>query len=206
MHPINKKSFGPGVGKLSIDFHNGTAVVTGYIVKQSGTKRFVATVDGTTTYVVTLAPTLDIATALTAGYATIKVTPASGPVEHVGSIQATKVVTLEGNTYRWTLGAAAAPDLVALATVAPVVALAITGTPAAGKVGTAYTFTPVVTGGTGTKTFTMTGTLPAGLTFDTTSGAVTGTPSAVATNSVSITVTDSSGSATLSNASFAVTA
>jgi hypothetical protein len=205
MHPINKNVFGSGVGKMSIQFHNGTSVVTGYIVKQTGTKRFVATVDGVNTFVVTLAPTLAIAQALTAGYANLLVTPASGPAEHVATIYASTLVTLEGNTYRWTLGAAAAPDLVSVASVAP--PLAISGIPAAGVVGTAYSFTPVVTGGSGTKAFSLIGTVPAGLTFSNTTGALTGTPTAAGTTTLSIAVTDGSGgSATLSNISIVITA
>jgi len=74
----------------------------------------------------------------------------------------------------------------------------ITGTPpTTGQVGTAYSFTPTVAKGSGTKTFTLSsGTLLGGLSFNTTTGAITGTPTVAGTMSgLVITVTDSSGSA-----------
>ncbi len=82
--------------------------------------------------------------------------------------------------------------------------LTITGTPAAAIKDMAYSFTPTVAGGSGTKVFAITGTLPNGLAFSTTTGAITGTPTTVSTATVSITVTDDSGSATLANLSLVV--
>ncbi len=77
--------------------------------------------------------------------------------------------------------------------------LTITGTPQGAFVGSAYSFTPAIAGGNGTtKTIALTGTLPAGLTFNTSTGAIGGTPSAAGTASgLTITVTDGSGSAAL---------
>jgi len=56
--------------------------------------------------------------------------------------------------------------------------LVITGTPETYAIlGTAYSFVPGTTGGRGAKTFTYTGTpLPAGVSFNTSTGAITGTP------------------------------
>lgn len=74
----------------------------------------------------------------------------------------------------------------------------ITGTPpTTGQVGTAYSFTPTVAKGSGTKAFTLSsGTLLGGLSFNTATGAITGTPTVAGTMSgLVITVTDSSGSA-----------
>jgi hypothetical protein len=52
--PLNKRFFGAeGVGptaggnEIKVDFHNGTAVKEGYIVKQKGSKRFVCEEIGT---------------------------------------------------------------------------------------------------------------------------------------------------------------
>jgi hypothetical protein len=74
-------------------------------------------------------------------------------------------------------------------------------------VGQAYNFVPTATGGSGAKTFALTGTLPAGLSFNTTTGAITGTPTTAGTTSgLTITVTDSSGSAKLTNRSILVSA
>lgn len=74
----------------------------------------------------------------------------------------------------------------------------ITGTPpTTGQVGSAYTFTPTVAKGSGTKVFTLSsGTLLGGLSFNTATGAITGTPTVAGTMSgIVITVADSSGSA-----------
>lgn len=104
-------------------------------------------------------------------------------------------------------GTPATADLAAFSIViaAAIVPLAISGTPGAATVGTPYTFTPAVTGGSGTKSFTLAGTLPAGLSFSSSTGAITGTPTTVGTTSgLDITVTDNSGSAVLSGRSISV--
>lgn len=59
----------------------------------------------------------------------------------------------------------------------------------AGVVGTPYSQTLVATGGEGAKTWTKTGTLPTGLTLST-SGVLSGTPSAAGSPSITFTVTD----------------
>ena len=76
----------------------------------------------------------------------------------------------------------------------PPPALAITTTSLAnGVVGTAYSQTVVVTGGTGARTFsTSAGSLPAGLELDESNGVISGTPDGPAgTSNFTITVTDS---------------
>lgn len=77
--------------------------------------------------------------------------------------------------------------------------LAISGSPAAATVGTAYSFTPTISGGTAPYTVAVSG-LPAGLSRSSSStGATTGTPTTVGTASVVYTVTDNAGAtATLS--------
>lgn len=58
--------------------------------------------------------------------------------------------------------------------------VAITGTPAVAKVASPFTFTPAASGGTSPYGFTQqSGTLPAGLSFNPITGAVTGTPTGV---------------------------
>ncbi|WP_081504251.1 Ig domain-containing protein [Sphingomonas sp. PAMC 26621] len=92
----------------------------------------------------------------------------------------------------------------AVTVAAAVPPVTISGTPGSATVGTAYLFTPTTSGGSGTKTFALTGTLPAGLSLNPTTGAINGTPTAAGTSSgLNVTVTDSSGSANLG--SFAVT-
>lgn len=63
--------------------------------------------------------------------------------------------------------------------------MTISGTPASGgTVGSPYTFTPTVTGGFGTKTFSIqTGAVPAGLTLNTSTGQLSGTPTTVGVSS-----------------------
>lgn len=83
--------------------------------------------------------------------------------------------------------------------------LAISGTPGAATNGTAYSFTPTTTGGTPAYSYALTGTLPTGLSFDTTTGAITGTPTVNGTTSgLNITVTDSIGTA-VSLGTFSIT-
>lgn len=72
--------------------------------------------------------------------------------------------------------------------------LTISGTPGSATVGAAYTFTPTSAGGHTPKTYALTGTLPAGLSFNTSTGAITGTPTTSGTASgLDVTVTDADG-------------
>ena len=61
-----------------------------------------------------------------------------------------------------------------------------------GTVGASYSFTPTVANGTAPYSWTAAG-LPAGLTIDSATGVISGTPAAVGTSAVSATVTDSQG-------------
>lgn len=76
----------------------------------------------------------------------------------------------------------------------PILPLTITGTPTPIITqNVAYpTFTPSTSGGSGGNTFSLTGTLPTGLSFSTVTGAISGTPTGSGTSSgLNITVTDS---------------
>lgn len=104
MHPINSNNF--GTNGIAIQFYNGNATITGYIIKQTSTNKFIVT-DGTNVYNVILANNLSNATSLGVdstglNQATIIVAGANGP-EHVYKIYAKKVSTLEGNQYPWSL-------------------------------------------------------------------------------------------------------
>ncbi len=73
-------------------------------------------------------------------------------------------------------------------------ALALAGTPSATSTGGPYSFTPTTSGGVPNYTYALTGTLPTGLSFSTTTGAITGTPTTTQTaTGLNITVTDALG-------------
>jgi hypothetical protein len=67
----------------------------------------------------------------------------------------------------------------------------ISGTPGAATVGTAYSFTPTGTDAEGDSlVWTITGSLPAGLTFNKATGKISGTPTAAGTSAVTISASD----------------
>ena len=69
----------------------------------------------------------------------------------------------------------------------------LSGVPPEGVVGTAYTTTITAAGGTAPLTMKLaSGTLPAGLTFNASTGVISGTPTAAGTSTFSIQLTDSS--------------
>lgn len=85
--------------------------------------------------------------------------------------------------------------------------LTITGAMPQGAVGISYLFVPTVSGGSGTRSFTLAGSLPGGLSFTSSTGAISGTPTTQGTTSgLSITVTDSTGSAVLPAQSLVINA
>lgn len=86
--------------------------------------------------------------------------------------------------------------------------LSISGTPGAATQGAAYSYTPTVSGGTAPYSFARTGTaLPAGLSFSTSTGAITGTPTDAGTVSgIIITVTDALGGTVSQTVSIVVNA
>lgn len=79
--------------------------------------------------------------------------------------------------------------------VTPAAALSISGTPSAtGTAGSSYSFTPTTAGGHAAYSYALTGTLPGGLSFNTSTGAITGTPTTEEVASgLNITVTDADG-------------
>ena len=123
--PLNKRFFGvegtgPTAGGLEIkvNFHNGTAVKEGYIVKQKGSKRFVVEEIGTGgTFTCTLA-TGKLPAALASGEMSISVQGADSETYGVSKISGHKVTlaqpsatgsnALDGTTVEWALTGAAA--------------------------------------------------------------------------------------------------
>jgi hypothetical protein len=139
--------------------------------------------------------------------------PGSTAILYANGTQAATTTADSSGLATWTLGAAPAAGTImtydgtvtgsAGTAVAPVVSIA--GTPSAASVGVAYNFTPTVSGGSGTKSFSRSGALPPGLSFSSPTGAITGTPTTGGTFSgIGITVADSTGSAMLSGLSITV--
>ena len=108
---------------------------------------------------------------------TVTVTDSTAPTKQTNSQQITITISSSNLTITWQ-------------------------TPAAGTVGTAYTWTPcAVNGGTPSYTWTWSGTLPPGLSMSPTTGVVSGTPTTAGSYSVGITVTDSTSPTKLTGSS-----
>ncbi len=127
--PINKKFFGvEGVGptasglEIKVNFHNGSAVKEGYIVKQLGSKKFRVEEIGTAgTFDCTIA-TGKLPAALTAGEMSISVQGADSETYGVSKISGRTVTlatpsatgsnALDGEKLSWALTGAAATSVV----------------------------------------------------------------------------------------------
>ena len=127
--PINKRFFGvegtgptAGSSEIKVNFHNGSAVKEGYIVKQLGSKKFRVEEIGTAgTFDCTLA-TGKLPAALTAGEMSISVQGADSETYGVAKITGRKVVlaspsatgsnALAGTSLKYALTGAAAAGLV----------------------------------------------------------------------------------------------
>ena len=99
--PLNKRYFGApttGGNEIKIQFHNGTASVNGYIVKQLGSKKFRCT-DGVIEKDCFL--TDAAAAALTAGQMSIVVKDDAGAVKQVIKIAGRKVTLDSGESIAW---------------------------------------------------------------------------------------------------------
>ena len=127
--PLNKRFFGKeGVGptasgnEIKVNFHNGSAVKEGYIVKQKGSKRFVVEEIGTGgTFTCTLA-TGKLPAALASGEMSISVQGADSETYGVSKIAGRKVTlakpsatgsnALDGTSLKYALTGVAASGLV----------------------------------------------------------------------------------------------
>jgi hypothetical protein len=98
--PLNKRYFGEPTAagnEIKVQFHNGTGSVNGWIVKQTGSKRFVVT-DGTTTKTCYLVDKASAAVA--AGEMTITVLDGATP-RQVTKIAGRKVTMDNGSQINW---------------------------------------------------------------------------------------------------------
>jgi len=127
----------------------------------------------------------DNATSLTVITVTAGQTTASFSVSGISNAAShTLIATLTGGTSASTVYAAPASCTVC--------STSITTTALAnGQVGSAYSQTIAVSGASGSLTFSTTGSLPAGLSLNPTTGVISGTPTAATTTSFTVRVTDS---------------
>ena len=106
--PLNKRFFGAPTAagnEIKVQFHNGTASVNGYIVKQLGSKKFRCT-DGVTEKDCFLT---DVAgTDLTAGQMSIVIKDDGNTIRQVTKITGRQLVTDSGSKLGWGFGAATA--------------------------------------------------------------------------------------------------
>ena len=110
--PLNKRYFGTptaGGSEIKVQFHNGTASVNGWIVKQLGSKKFRCT-DGTAVkdcfLVDKSAADGSTPAAVTAGEMTITVKDDAGALKQVTKISGKKVTLDTGATIAWNFSAA----------------------------------------------------------------------------------------------------
>ena len=99
--PLNKRYFGPptaGGNEIKVQFHNGTASVNGWIVKQKGSKRFLCS-DGTVSKLCKLST--KASTLLLAGEMSITVKTDATTVLQVTKISSKKVTLENGTVIAW---------------------------------------------------------------------------------------------------------
>lgn len=93
-------------GRIAIKFFDGTQVVDGYIVRQTGSRRYVVTADGQNEFTVQLARTVADVQNLGPNQATIEVFPMihgaiSKTPEHAHRVEQFLCYTVEGHKYGW---------------------------------------------------------------------------------------------------------
>jgi hypothetical protein len=99
--PLNKRYFGPpsaSGNEIKVQFHNGTASVNGWIVKQKGSKRFLCT-NGTVSRLCKLST--KASNLLLAGEMSITVKTDAATVLQVTKISSKKVTLENGTVIAW---------------------------------------------------------------------------------------------------------
>ncbi len=104
MHPLNKLNYGDGPGTIKVSFHNGSSVVTGYIIKQPSATKWVVTADGVTKFTCKLSKT----GTPVAGEFTIQAFPLTngspGSAKKVLKIDGHHITCTDGTRFMWTMG------------------------------------------------------------------------------------------------------
>ena len=96
--PLNKRNFGTptaGGSEIKVNFHNGTAVKEGYIVKQKGSKKFVCEEIGTAGEFTCTLKTGVLPAALSAGEMSISVQGSDSETYGVSKITGRKVTVAQ---------------------------------------------------------------------------------------------------------------
>ena len=96
--PLNKRNFGTptsGGSEIKVNFHNGTAVKEGYIVKQKGSKKFVCEEIGTSGEFTCTLATGKLPAALVAGEMSISVQGSDSETYGVSKITGRKVTVAQ---------------------------------------------------------------------------------------------------------------
>ena len=128
--PLNKRMFTTAAGgataganEIKVNFHNGTAVKEGTIIRQTGSKRFVCSETGAAdTEHTCVLTTGKLPAALAAGEMSITVLGADAETYGVSKITARKVTVvapsatgsnaLDGTSLQWQMGSAASAGIV----------------------------------------------------------------------------------------------
>jgi ribosomal protein L27 len=103
---ISGDDIGSDPGRIAIKFFDGSNVVTGYIVRQTGTRRYVVSAGGDAEFTVQLVRTMDALSNMGPGQATVEVFPMIGgeiaeTPEHAHRIEQFTCFTVEGHKYGW---------------------------------------------------------------------------------------------------------
>jgi len=147
----------------------------------------------------------------TAAFSPASITaPGSGSSTVTFTVGSTTAVGVYPITVTATGGGITQTATVTLTTTVATTALTLKFTSATGKVGTAFTGSLTAAGGKSPYTFSVgSGRLPAGLTLNTTTGAITGTPTAVVNGSaanITFKVVDSAGSSATASGTITIAA
>lgn len=130
--PLNKRNFGPPTdqgAEIKVQFYNGTSSVNGWIVRQTGSKRFECS-DGTDTRICYLVDTA--AASLVAGEMSITVKDDGGTPRRITKIAAHKTTASDGNSYGWTFDDSTSDGYVEMEEAGGVTGIVVTGSSGTG--------------------------------------------------------------------------
>jgi hypothetical protein len=175
-----------GTGNATVSINISPGAVTAPVISSAGTATGATSAAFSYTITASNTPTSYNATGLPAG---LSVNTTSGVISGTPTTAATSAVTISATNSGGT-GTKALSITVSNSVVAPAISSASAAT---GTVGTAFSYT--ITGSNTPTSYNATG-LPAGLSVNTTTGVISGTPTTAATSSVTISAINSGGTGT----------